>query len=60
MMSWYNPIIVWMYLIYIASSVIAGSIVIGYLVFKLIKRNEKRRMMIMKEDWSDTDAEIHL
>lgn len=43
MISWINPIVVWMYLIYMAASVIAGPIVIGYWVFKLIKRNEKKK-----------------
>ena len=51
MISWYNPIIVWMYLIYIAVSVIAGPIVIGYLIIKLIKKrkgNHEKRNEIIK------------
>ena len=40
MISWYNPIIVWMYLIYIASRVVAGPIVIVYWIIKLIKKKK--------------------
>ena len=51
MLSWYNPIIVWMYLIYIAFSVIAGPIVIVYETIKLIKKrkgNHEKRNEIIK------------
>ena len=38
MMSWYNLIIVWMYLIYMAASVIAGLILIAYGIYNLFKK----------------------
>ncbi len=38
MISWFNPIIVWMYLIYMASSVIASLILIGYGMINLMKK----------------------
>lgn len=52
MLSWYNPIIVWMYIIYIASSVITGPIVIVYGTIKLTKKRkgkyEKRNEIIKR------------
>ena len=52
MISWINQIIVWMYLVYIAVSVIAGPIVIVYETIKLIKKRkgkyEKRNESIKR------------
>ena len=51
MISWINQIIVWMYLVYIAVSVIAGPIVIVYETIKLIKKrkgNHEKRNEIIK------------
>ena len=38
MISWINPIVVWMYLIYIAVSVIARLILIAYGIYNLFKK----------------------